>query len=745
MYLLRLQVVFFTFLISAAISIYSIYSSYYSNIDLIETAKKRELQVVTNMIQYDMLEQLRNDASRATLIANLPPVIQAFRDQNREELQKLVLPIMENQRKRFRIWDSEFDLPPATAFLRPFKPDKFGDDVSSSSEMVLQTNKLGEPQEGVEIVSSGIGMRGTAVVKDQKGLIGSFVVAIDMNYILNSIKKATGFDVGVLIDNDLWKETVTNKDAADPEAKVIGGLLQILISGSVRGQKRDWKNITPVLVPTLFTELTNITQKFTTVNGVEYGYTVIPLLDFKGLEIGAIIATKNFSYYQNDLRDIQLKSLIYGSIQTAFLTLAVYLLLNFILVRRVHATNLKLKGFQQDLEQGKTIAKNALLGVTREIYRTVNNWAVVLIIVIFSVCASATIGSVLFRDSLFIIKDAERRELGSLNNSIEMYLGNQADEAAAKASILSSFPPVQQEFANKNQEALLGLLRQTLKIQQERFSIRQAIFYLPPATQFLNIFRPTQSGSDDSSFNNMVVKSNTEHQPQQGIALTRTGLSMQAVDPISYNNEFVGSIEISTDFSRLIPYIKGIANYETAIFIEKEPFQKVATEAGVIEQDRFVGNYISTSSSNWQKISPFTKGYILTKRNQTTYHLVGKKGVDHGILTIPLMDHNKQNIGVILSIANFDFYKNHIWTAFVHCFANISIQIIALVGLILLLFQSYFFGPVSYLNDLLIDLAEGKPPGKILYQHYTGCIGDLARLVASLQKQIESSGKGISP
>ena len=77
--------------------------------------------------------------------------------------------------------------------------------------------------------------------------------------------------------------------------------------------------------------MTDITQGITRVNGKEYGYVAIPLLDFKGSDLGVFIAVKNFQYYARELNVVIIRAIIYTILQTVLLSGLLYFILSYMI------------------------------------------------------------------------------------------------------------------------------------------------------------------------------------------------------------------------------------------------------------------------------------------------------------------------------------------------------------------------------------------------------------------------------
>ena len=264
-------------LLMAAISAYSSIASHQA---VFEGCKQRELNFVASLIQSDLKEQMNKAAATASIVANSPAIKKAFRAANRQQILDSLLPAFSIQRDRYDVKDAQFHTAPATMFLRLYAPeDKPGEDLSSFREMVVSTNKDHEPRKGIEIGRLGVGIRAIDLVKDAEGYIGSFEVGMNFMYVLEDVKENTGFETGVFIDNDMMSSIATLVPKPDSE-RVVAGFQNV--------RATDWNIIKSVVTPDLLISATDIKRELKTIAGTDYGIVVVPLLDYKGINIAAI-------------------------------------------------------------------------------------------------------------------------------------------------------------------------------------------------------------------------------------------------------------------------------------------------------------------------------------------------------------------------------------------------------------------------------------------------------------------------
>ncbi len=106
-------------------------------------------------------------------IANIPFVQKAMAEGDREALAAQLVPVFKVMKEQYDARQFQFHTPPATSFLRVHKPKKFGDDLSSFRNTVLETNAKQKAVHGLERGVAGIGMRGMVPVYHAGKHIGS--------------------------------------------------------------------------------------------------------------------------------------------------------------------------------------------------------------------------------------------------------------------------------------------------------------------------------------------------------------------------------------------------------------------------------------------------------------------------------------------------------------------------------------------------------------------------------------------
>jgi len=317
------------FMVAITTSVVSAYSGFQANNAMIESAKKRELNITATLIQSNINEQINKASARASLVSSLPSIKQAFRAKNREDLTTRLLPAMIIQRDQFGVREGQFILPPAISFLRIYAlKDGHGEDLSGFRQMVLVANRTGEPQRGMEIGRRGLSIRAVYPVKDDEGIIGSFEIGLSFSSVLSQTKTNTGFDVGVFIDDKLMTEVAKLQPRPDNE-RIVGGYQAVEVT--------DWGVLKPLMSPAIFAKARDIAVDLLTVNGNDYGVVLVPVLDYKGERIGVVVAVRDFSEFQNQQRWALTGTVAMAGLQIILLTGALLIVVNAMLLKPFEA------------------------------------------------------------------------------------------------------------------------------------------------------------------------------------------------------------------------------------------------------------------------------------------------------------------------------------------------------------------------------------------------------------------------
>ncbi len=177
-----------------AIQIFQIKLAAKSQIDTIERKALKGSDVLLK--EADTIAS--NNLVIATFIANMARVKEAIENQDREFLLETMKPIIAsiNRRNSTKI-KVHFHVPPGRSFLRVWKPQKFGDDISSFRKTVVDVLTTGKPVKGIEAGRVGLAIRGVAPIfgQDKSRPMASVEVITNLASVADLVQKSSDGEI----------------------------------------------------------------------------------------------------------------------------------------------------------------------------------------------------------------------------------------------------------------------------------------------------------------------------------------------------------------------------------------------------------------------------------------------------------------------------------------------------------------------------------------------------------------------
>ena len=214
------------------------------------------------------------------------------------------------------------------SFVRAWKPNKFGDDLSGFRNTILEVAKTKKPLAAIEVGRAGLVLRGLAPIFDSNGeYVGSVEAIMGFNSIIKSFKK-DDMDLLVLMNQKAQRSNaLTNEFSLGNyliSQKVIDKKFKDQVSGDIK----------------------QIMSKNDSHTFGEYYITSAPIKDMSGAVVGSYVVGLPLDHANAVINDI--KNLIYGI--TVFILIALVVLL--VLVSYVSKTVItkSLKDFQKSFD-----------------------------------------------------------------------------------------------------------------------------------------------------------------------------------------------------------------------------------------------------------------------------------------------------------------------------------------------------------------------------------------------------------
>ncbi|MGB3221512.1 MAG: methyl-accepting chemotaxis protein [Desulforhopalus sp.] len=278
--------------------------SYLSAISNTTKTLEEELTVavlqVRETITSEKVEQLR---LLAHTVAGMPSIQDNVMFQSRDDLLNVSAPLYEGLKKIIDLNVFHFHLPPAISFLRLQKPEKFGDDLSSFRETVVQVNQNQQDAAGIEAGVSGLSIRAVVpVLYLNKKPAGSVEFGAPINEkLLEQIKTNIHDDLSVIVpDGNGFKYQAKTHDMTIPENKY-SFLAEVMQADDVRVQQ-------------------------VSKNGRELMTAYLAIRDYSGNGVGVLAIPRDIGSILAAAKKTALTSLVFGLLALVVIQFFVYFL-----------------------------------------------------------------------------------------------------------------------------------------------------------------------------------------------------------------------------------------------------------------------------------------------------------------------------------------------------------------------------------------------------------------------------------
>ena len=268
----------------------------------------------------------------AETIAAMPAVKKAFAAHNRDELLSVTQQAFRVQHEKYGLSQAQFHLAPAVSFLRVHNPEKFGDDQARFRQMVVEVNRANSIRKGIEITTSGIGIFGAMPVTDAQGTtIGSFEAGMEFGPLLDELKKVYGFELVLLIDEKILRETATSlkSDIFSEENRV--------------GPYVKFYSTHPELMRTLVGDGdvagAEESHYLREASGVPHGVLLQPLYNYAKQPIGIVAIAANFSETRSADGQAAVWQTLLGVLSVVLLTGIILIVIRGMVLRPMEVLN----------------------------------------------------------------------------------------------------------------------------------------------------------------------------------------------------------------------------------------------------------------------------------------------------------------------------------------------------------------------------------------------------------------------
>ncbi len=258
-------------------------------------------------VQRGFEDEAKLATSLALVVAAMPDVQQAFGLRDREQLSKLTMPFFTKEKERLALAQFQFHTAPATSFLRLHKPKKFGDDLSSIRQTVVEVNNSKKIVSGIEKGRAGLGIRGVVPVYMKGNHTGSVEFGIKLNdKLLKSMKDVLNVDISAIIPDGQGFKYLAQTLSLSISEKDFPWLRKIMAEGKIQTKQAQREG-----------------KDFMTVYG--------PLKDYSGKIIGVLTIPNDISATMATIRSNVYKVAGAGLLVLVITMIVLYLLMDFLI------------------------------------------------------------------------------------------------------------------------------------------------------------------------------------------------------------------------------------------------------------------------------------------------------------------------------------------------------------------------------------------------------------------------------
>ena len=302
----------------ASVSFLIVITSMYFSINSIkQSVYDQETLAMSTFIDESLKSKFNVGLTNAIMLAQNPNFIEALFNQDRVLALKEAKAIMSKFKKSTKYKNIKIHIHDSNvhSFLRAWKPNKNGDDLSGFRNTIVHVKKTKEPLVAVEVGRAGPTIRGLAPIFKDKKYIGSVEFMQGFNSIIKDSKKIIQSSVLVLLNKDV--ESI---------AKFFKNRQTLRVAGLLVAQKDN--TIDKRFVNEISNKsLDEILQGLTTEH---YFIRVKPLKDFQDNIIGYIVIGKDLKIVDKTI-DLSLDAFIDQFIIIVLLNMLMLFIVLFII------------------------------------------------------------------------------------------------------------------------------------------------------------------------------------------------------------------------------------------------------------------------------------------------------------------------------------------------------------------------------------------------------------------------------
>jgi methyl-accepting chemotaxis protein len=307
--------------------------------------------------------------------------------------------------------------------------------------------------------------------------------------------------------------------------------------------------------------------------------------------------------------------------------------------------------------------------------------------------------------------EVENAQFRLMQSIVHTALSNAADNALARAEIVSAMPSARDGVASKDHDRLLAEFALMFAGQKERHGVDQAQFHVPPATSLLRLQDPATFGDDLTRFRPIVVAVNREKAARKGLAIARSGPAIFGVTPVlDPQGRHAGSFEIGLEFGPLLEGLKAAYGLDFAFFVEEKPLREFARglNPAVLSDQNRVGHFIRYHSTNGSLAKALVADADIAAVAEPTRYVREGQGLPYGVLLVPVRDGAGEPLGVIMVASDFSGSRAASGRALVWQICIAIFAIVVLAGTVIVVIRGFLLRPLEVLDQRAAALVAGQ-------------------------------------
>jgi len=281
--------------------------------DIEDSEYIKETQSISKYLETALDEKYAVGLTNTLMLANNSTFIDALYTKNREKALKEAKKYMQVFKKNTKYKNVKIHLHTADvkSFLRAWKPDKYGDDLSAFRKTIIEVKRTKKPLVAIEVGRAGPTIRGLAPMFKDGKYIGSIEFMQGFNSIVKKARKQIDASVLILLNKDSENIATLFKNN---NSKRVAGMLVAQKESTI-----DNRFLKELEGKTLF----EIKKGFSTKN---YFVRAFPLKDFKGNVIGYSVIGADLKFVNKTI-DLSTNALIYQLIVMAIVDIVILVII----------------------------------------------------------------------------------------------------------------------------------------------------------------------------------------------------------------------------------------------------------------------------------------------------------------------------------------------------------------------------------------------------------------------------------